>query len=398
MHKPLPEALQAARFQLTRTHRYISGILMNMTFVEKPGLGTMGVDKYWRCYYDPAKVEEWKGEGLRAVLYHEVNHLLRAHPRRGEHFEDKHKVNCAGDIEINPDVREAGFKLPGQALFPSTYGIDDNDKKLMEEYYNLIPDNPQIGQGKPGDKPGEGHCGSCAGEALDCEEGPPEADEGLSEGEKEIIKRQVAKEIENTVKQQGSVPSGLRRWAEALLHPQVKWTKELAAVVRRSMIEVMGRQDRTFRRLSRVGSALGGGVVLPGFKAHVPNVGLVQDTSGSMGTDDLQKSMAETKGVLNALGGAGHGVVYISVDCAIGQKKRINSTAQIQMTGGGGTDMRLGLEAAAELNPKVDICIVMTDGFTPWPVEQPPFKVIIILTQTGAETQVPSWAKWILIN
>jgi aconitase B len=44
--------------------------------------------------------------------------------------------------------------------------------------------------------------------------------------------------------------------------------------------------------MSRIGSALGGGVVLPGFKAHVPNVGLVQDTSGSMGTDDLQKSIA----------------------------------------------------------------------------------------------------------
>ncbi len=403
LHKPLPETLQAARFQLTRSHRYIAGVLMNMTFVEKEGLGTLGVDKYWRCYYDPLVVEEWKGEGLRAVLYHEVNHLLRGHPKRGEHFEDKEKTNKAGDIEINPDIRDMGMKLPGQPLFPSTFGLDDHDKKLMEEYYHLIPDEPGQGKGKGKGKdkpgPGSGECGSCAGgKPRDYEDPAPGEGEGLSEGEREIIKRQVAKEIEATVKQQGNVPAGLRRWAETLLHPQVKWTKELAAQVRRSMIEVMGKQDRTFRRLSRVASALGGGVVLPGSKSHIPSVAIVFDTSGSMGQSDLAKSITEAKGVLQAIGGAGFGVTTISVDCAVGGVRKVQRVSAIELSGGGGTDMGIGIAAAQEVTPKVDVCIVMTDGYTPWPSEAPPFKTIVCLTQKGAENQVPSWAKTIIVN
>lgn len=400
MHKPLPESLQAARFKITRTHRYIAGVLMNMTFVEKEGLGTLGVDKHWRCYYDPQKVEEWKGEGLVAVLYHEVNHLLRKHHKRGEHFDDQHKANCAGDIEINPDIRDIGMKLPGQPLFPSTFGLDDSDKKLMEEYYHLLPDDPPNPRGKKGKAmPGSGDCGSCSGgKPRDYEDPEPGEGEGLSEGEREIIVRQVAKEIEAAAKQQGNVPAGLKRWAEQLLHPQVKWTKELAAHVRRSMIEVMGKQDRTFRRISRVASALGGGVVLPGSKSHIPSVAIVFDTSGSMGQTDLAKSIAEAKGVLQAIGGAGFGVTTISVDCQVGGRKKVQRVSAIELSGGGGTDMGVGIAAAMEVTPKIDVCIVMTDGFTPWPSEPPPFKTIVVLTQKGAEKDVPVWAKAIVVN
>lgn len=405
MEKPLPEALQAARYKLTRTHRYLSSLLMNITFVPKPGLGTLGVDKHWRCYYDPKTVEAWQGEGLATVLYHEANHLLRGHPKRGDHFENKRKGNVAADIEINPDLVEAGMKFPIPGyLLPSTFGLDNSKKLLMEEFYELLPDPEESEDGEEGEEgngqgPTKGDCGSCTGgKPRDYEDPPPKPGEGPSEGEREIIKRQVAKEIESTVRQQGNVPSGLRRWAEELLHPQVKWTKELASVVRRAMIEVLGKQHRTFRRVSRVASALSGGVVLPGSMAHVPNVAIVFDTSGSMGQSDLAKSISEAKGVLQAIGGAGFGVTTISVDCAVGGVKKVQRVGAISLTGGGGTDMGIGIAAAQEVNPKVDVCIVMTDGFTPWPKEAPPFKTIVVLTQRGAEAKVPPWAKAILVN
>ena len=60
--------------------------------------------------------------------------------------------------------------------------------------------------------------------------------------------------------------------------------------------------------------------------------------------------------------------------------------------------MRVGLQAAGELKPAIDICVVMTDGFTPWPAAETPFKTIIVLTNKDGLPHAPSWAKRIVVN
>jgi predicted metal-dependent peptidase len=89
-------------------------------------------------------------------------------------------------------------------------------------------------------------------------------------------------------------------------------------------------------------------------------------------------------------------VTYIAVDCTVGSKKRISSTRQIQLSGGGGTDMGIGIQAAIDTKPRVDVCIVLTDGDTPWPAVPPPFKTIVVLT--SGERKVPAWTKAIVVN
>lgn len=394
--KPLPTKLQAAIYALSRNYSYINHVLLNVSFQECEGLGTFGVDKHWRCIFDPAKVEEWDIEIIKGVLFHEMNHLLRDHPHRGENYEDRLKFNIAGDMEINPDIDALGLKLPTGVVYPKTFKVPDN--LLAEEYFNKIPDPPKMqGQGKGQPDVGSGKCGSCAGNPNEQEEGEPKEGEGLSKAERELIKRQVAKDIEAHVKQAGNVPAGLQRWANGLLHPQVKWTKELAALVRRAVIEIMGKQDRTFKKPSRISGGLDGKVLLPGWKGYAPNVGLVFDTSGSMGETDLAKALAECKGVLNALGGNAS-VNYISVDCQASKMRKANRVNQVKLEGGGGTDMGIGIAACQEAKPRIDICVVLTDGYTPWPRQTPPFKIIVVLTQKGAEGQVPPWAKAIIVN
>ena len=395
--KVLPQELQAARFALTRSHAYMSSLMLSLNFVEQPGLGTMAVDKYWRCYYDPEVFKKWNPEELKSALFHECNHLLRDHHSRGEHFPNHQKMNVAADVEINPDVLASGLPVPKDWMMPDRFGLQDG--MLAEEIYYHIPDDGQGGkggQGKPG--VGNGACGSCAGNPGEHELEAPGAGEGIGHAEQELIKRQVAKEIESAAKTQGNIPAGLKRWADLTLHPQVKWTKELASLARRSMIEVMGKMDRSFKRPSRVSSALGGRIVMPGWKSYIPNVGLVFDTSGSMGQTDLAKSIAEGKGVLSSLGGGGHSVTTISVDCSASAKQRVSNMRNVDLSGGGGTDMRIGLEEAASIKPRVDVVIVFTDGYTPWPSEPTRFKTIVVLTQTGAENQVPEWCKYIVVN
>ena len=406
MIKPLPQELQVARISLSRKHRYVSAILWSIGFKPVPGLGTIGVDKYWRCIYDPAVLQEWSQEELIGVLFHEINHLLRDHPMRSEAIvgvsstakpdsvtkNNLMVMNMAEDAEINPELLKCGFKLPGKPMLPEK--IPAKAGLLAEEYYHLFPKSvPPQASGV-----GNGKCGGCAGNPNEGEESAPAKGEGISVGERELIKRMVAKEIEQESKTRGDIPGGLQRWADGLLHPQVKWTKELASVVRRSMIEVMGKQDYTYKRPSRKAGCLDRRIITPGTKAFVPIVAMVIDTSGSMDTKDLQKAVAECKGVLRALGGTGYGITEIAVDCAVAVKRQVRNVGQVSLAGGGGTDMRVGLRAAGDSKPMPHIVVVVTDGYTPWPTEAPPFKTIVVLTQAGQQDQVPAFFKCIVVN
>ena len=413
MPKPLPQEIQLARSILGRKHSYVASILWSLSFKEAPGLGTLGVDKHWRCIYDPEVIKQWSKEEMVGVLFHEINHILRDHPERSEAIagvEDIHnvdettqralqKMNIAEDAEINPELIKCGFRLPGQYVMPSLFNLPDG--LLAEEYYHKMPDNPKSDKGKGKNKDkivGQGRCGSCSGNALEGEEEAPAPGDRLSKAEQDLIKRAVAKDIEQCVKQRGDVPAGLARWADTLLHPQVKWSKELASVVRRSMIEVMGKQDYTYKRPSRKAGCLDRRIITPGMKAFIPNVAIVIDTSGSMGESDLGKAVAECKGILQTLGGNGFGITEIAVDCVVAVKKRVNSARKIDLAGGGGTDMRIGLSEAESLRPMPDVVVVVTDGYTPWPTENTPFKTIVVLTQGGAKAQVPDFFKCIEVN
>jgi hypothetical protein len=70
---------------------------------------------------------------------------------------------------------------------------------------------------------------------------------------------------------------------------------------------------------------------------------------------------------------------------------------KVQLLGGGGTDMGVGLAKATELRPRPDLIVVLTDGFTPWPNEAPKgIRVIVGLMDPSGS--VPPWAKAIPIG
>ena len=93
----------------------------------------------------------------------------------------------------------------------------------------------------------------------------------------------------------------------------------------------------------------------------------------------------------------------IPCDAAVGPIQKLKSRSGIEnlaMPGGGGTDLGVGIEAAAAVKPVPRILIILTDGFTPWPktVSQKIEKVIICLTSHGAKNDVPDWAEVIMIE
>ena len=58
---------------------------------------------------------------------------------------------------------------------------------------------------------------------------------------------------------------------------------------------------------------------------------------------------------------------------------------KLEPKGGGGTDMRVPLKYAEQFDPKV--VVLFTDGYTPWPKEEPPYPLIVCCT-TNVEVPV----------
>jgi predicted metal-dependent peptidase len=95
----------------------------------------------------------------------------------------------------------------------------------------------------------------------------------------------------------------------------------------------------------------------------------------------------------------------LSCDAQVHSVKRVSRASQVELLGGGGTDMGEGITQALALRPRPSIVVVLTDGFTPWPLEAPrAAKVIVGLIegQSGGawmhHPPVPSWATVVRIE
>jgi predicted metal-dependent peptidase len=75
--------------------------------------------------------------------------------------------------------------------------------------------------------------------------------------------------------------------------------------------------------------------------------------------------------------------------------KRVTDIRQVELIGGGGTDMMAGIHQAERLSPRPDIIIVVTDGDTDWG-RKPAIPVIVALTD--GDRNVPGWARKVVIN
>lgn len=227
--------------------------------------------------------------------------------------------------------------------------------------------------------------------------GSQEEPAGLTEAEQKHLIKETAKNIEEAAKR-GTVPKGLKRWAEKVLRPQVPWAQVLRRTVATSAERMNGCTNRTFSRVSRR-TPHRADMVLSSPIANRLKIRVYGDTSGSMGESDLAKIRAETTGVLKSYRDQ---VEYCSVDARTNEVKKVRSINDIDFIGGGGTDMRLPIyEVAKEKQAtKPGVVIIITDGETPWPDEPARgFDVIAVITRKSSwYSEPPSWIKTIHVN
>ena len=386
--------LAAARLWAATKFPYLATGVFGAQVIADRGSGTVSVDESWRMHADPEVTADWTPAQLGSVLIHHVCHLLRTHGERaqgtGVRPDEAADWIRAADAEINDDLVPAGLELPGRPVLPRDLRAEDG--LLAEQYF--------AGMRRHAARAAENQARS--GPWLDCGSGadgiprPGQGDGGLPRWQADLLRRQVAQDVIAHGKQPGTVPAGLLRWAEEVLSPKVNWRAVLAAELRRAVAEVSGAVDYSYRRPSRR-SAVAGPVVLPALRRPVPEVAVVCDTSGSMTEDLLAMVLAEVEGLLRALGLARQ-VRVLACDTAVAPAQRVSSARQVELIGGGGTDMGAGIGAAAALRPRPAVTVVLTDGYTPWPAAAPKgMRVVVGLLGEGAP-EAPPWTRSVRVE
>lgn len=345
---------------------------------------TMGVTDHGVLMYERGALEAWDVDEIAAVLIHEVGHLLRAHGKRRQAF-GGHPVpwNMAGDAEINDDIAAGGWKLPGNCIYPKTFGARDG--LTAEEYYHDAAKRVVFVC-----------CGSGSGNPFPNEPDHP----GRTDGEIANMRHRVAEAIERE-KSRGTVPGGWVVWAkEQLAPPKLRWQEKLARATRRAIAARPGGVTHTWARLSRRQAACGygpGRPLIPALSQPTPDVAVVIDTSGSMGATELKMGLAEVAGVLRAVGSS---VDFIAIDAAVHSFQKVRNVDDIVplLKGGGGTDFRPAFAKLEESRRRPEVVIFVTDGCGPAP-ETPPKWCRTIWLLVGQYAKAPcAWGEHVVLE
>ncbi|WP_199812343.1 vWA domain-containing protein [Streptomyces bikiniensis] len=399
------DKLLAARLHAARVRPYLASALFALHVVEDRSVPTMAVDAYWRCYVSPGFVASTPVEELAGVWVHEVSHLLRDHHGRGERYAEEHgehgpgerlRRNIAADFEINDDIYGDGLPRPAGAVLPSLLRLPEG--RLMEEYLRTASMSGLAAGLAWLD------CGSGAdGHARPWELGPDGA-HGLSRQQRDAVRFRVAEGIKG---RPGDAPEGWRRWAEEAFRPPQPWRRLLGAAIRSAAGAPGAGEDHSYRRPSRRSAGVPG-VVLPSLRRTPPSVCVVIDTSGSVSDAELGGALLEVAAISRAVGGRRDLVSVISCDAAAGVAVPLCRAEDIELVGGGGTDLRSGFARALRARPRPDVIVALTDGQTPWPSVRPPCRTVVGLFPRPARSvdeenpdyvpdAPPAWARVVTI-
>ena len=390
------QRVAAARLWGAVRFPYLASALFASPVVSAPGIGAIAVDRSWRLYMDPAIVDRWSSEEIASVLVHHVGHLLRDHAGRAQQLGIDESSEpawvAATDAEINDDLVDADLSFPVDPIMP--FALECEPGGFAEEYFRRIRDKPEYRAGECS----TGECGSGAhGQTRRWEvngDGIPQ----ISRASAHLLRCKVASEIRCCAgKLPGSVPRGWQRWAQELLEPKVDWRRELAAQVRTGFASVAGCVDYSYMRPSRRASVTGS-VVLPSMRKPLPTVAVVLDTSGSMSEDLLGEVIAELEGILRGIGIGRDRIHVLSCDAEVHKVQRVTSARQVELFGGGGTNMGAGIDAALALRPAPSVIVVLTDGYTPWPAAGPKRARVVVGLVGRGNWAVPAWAKHVRIE
>jgi predicted metal-dependent peptidase len=212
------------------------------------------------------------------------------------------------------------------------------------------------------------------------------SDSDVSEDEARQIVKQITDQASSNC--QGNVPGHLKEHLEALNKPVVRWRE----IIRRFLGRHAGGCRKTYSRRNRRFNTFG----LKGNSHHaVATLGVIIDTSGSIGTEELKQFFAEIESISSKTN-----TWVLQWDTHFGsyQKRyRRGDWKTIEIVGRGGTCMDESQNWVVENNIPAEAVIMLTDGYTAWREEPMPMPFFICLTTPESKDNTPEYAETIVM-
>ena len=385
---------------------------------------------------DPVGFASLSSTEKTALLLHTTLHAALLHPiRRGAR--SALVWNTAADIVVNNLILETGDlePPPDTAVEPSFEG--QSVEQVYESLMSLSRRNPKLGalaqqrfEGGAGgpDDPGQSESGSRRKEAArvvalryparrDLLERAPDGGKGTSaspgsdlgsaegserggpqpstKGERVEAERRrrdrLGVQWRNAIRRaraasalsgdgRGSIPLGLRRELDEVLHPRIDW--------RTLLWRYLGRTPHDFGGFDR--RLVHQGLYLDHLESEGLKVYVGIDTSGSIDDGELNAFAGEVLGIASAYGNIEVEVYFVDAD--VDGPHPLGPTMELpRPTGGGGTDFMPFFDAVGRRTDFQPALIVyLTDGDGEFPPRPPELDTLWVLLEGGVdESTIP---------
>lgn len=360
--------LAAARLRAAEARPYYASALFALEPVRADGDRPVSVDAAGRLLWTDAITHEPVSVTATRIV-HGLEHLLRDHAWRGLQWVPRIGAEAwsrACDCEIDDDLED--LELPDDLLTASSLDLPEGGAaewyaaRFAEQAATETEISPAPTGGHPADgdaeAPADGRGGHVCGCPATLEHDTTDAP-GLSKARIEQLRTEVADAVSG---QRGDVPAGTARWAAERAKPKpVDWRAVLLREVRRSTRRTLGADDHCSRRPTRRSPHP---VLLPRLRGRAIHPAVVVDTSGSIRPDDLADAVHAVRDLLRTLT-TGEPVAVIACDTEVHAVARVQRAGDLELAGGGGSDMTAGIEAAVDSG--ADVVVVLTDGDVAWP-------------------------------
>lgn len=392
----IDKRMTKARMELIHSQPFFGTLATYLELIEDESCETMATDGT-KLYYAPSFLDTCHADEIRGVVAHEVMHCAyNHHTRRGTRDADLWNEAC--DYVINLDLLAAGFTLPkGAYLDPKYQGMN------AEAVYRILNDKLQDGNptGQPGQSQGQGQGTGQPqgnGQGQSATGGPGGRGQGQGQGDAQgtgqgqgkggaqgqgqgkpipgkvldaapnnapAALSEAAADWERKVRQavsiakargQGLVPGELASLVKAINKPKLDWRSEL-----RRFIDTKVNMDYSWTNPNK--RFLNTPYVLPGVTADgIAKLGIVVDTSGSVGDACLKQFLSEIASAIDA--GCIHKAIVVQCDAKVQKVDTFEYTDEVKLDrwyGRGGTRFAPAIEWFTQNEPDVAAMLYFTD-------------------------------------
>lgn len=388
--------------------RFYANVLLAMSLVERTDLPfkSMAVDGL-NIYYDPDFVLRHPDEELRAVLLHEVLHVVLMHiTRRQENYETIRWAKAI-DYATNLIIKDEEARFQHSLRLPDSGLLDYQYKGMTaEQIYRLLPEE----KGSPMQMPGDGDEGESGGEDQSNPGQPPSKGGGSgqpksgggfdehitmeAEAEAKAL-RIITSAYESLTPEQrsrGTIPGAVEEAIKELLRPKRNWRR----FIRATASDIFKQDDESWDRPNRL--FIHQGIYLPGLTGEKnTTLAVIVDTSGSVRSEELKAFMGEIQGICE-LAETTY-VLPVDAEChgVFSLDEMDNVIGKIKMIGRGGTSFEPGFKELQKRKIRPEMCIYLTDGECYFPQQNPGYPVIWAITP-GRQLPNPPWGECIMLE